>query len=514
MKTFYITTAIDYANGPPHLGHAYEKVLTDVVARTRRLMGEPVHFLTGTDEHGQKVIQTAEKLGKSPRELTRELAPQFVELCRKLNVSNDDFIRTTEERHQKVVKGILQDLFDKGEIYKGTYKGFYSVRQEQFVLEKERLEDGGWPELYGEVTEIEEENYFFRLGKYQDWLIRYLEQHAFIVPAFRQKQVLAFLKDPVNDLCISRPKSRLSWGIEMPFDTDYVTYVWFDALINYISAVGYGTDSFTRYWPADYHVIGKDILVPSHSVYWPAMLKAMGVEPPKKLLVHGWWHIGGQKMSKSTGLKIDPLEFMETYSADALRFFLTREMSVGQDSDFTLELFLGRYTADLANNLGNLVSRLLNMAGRNFPDGLPAGTVSEEPEETLKAAWETARGEVEEAYKGFQFHIAMEKTFAFITALNRYAEVRAPWKLAKSEEAADRELLATTLAHMAEGLRLANAFLKPVMPETSDRINQLLGQPSLTLWDGQLSWSGRLDGTVLGGKAILFPRPNPPRKDG
>lgn len=205
---------------------------------------------------------------------------------------------------------------------------------------------------------------------------------------------------------------------------------------------------------------------------------------------------------------------METYSADALRFFLTREMSVGQDSDFTLELFLGRYTADLANNLGNLVSRLLNMAGRNFPDGLPAGTVSEEPEETLKAAWETARGEVEEAYKGFQFHIAMEKTFAFITALNRYAEVRAPWKLAKSEEAADRELLATTLAHMAEGLRLANAFLKPVMPETSDRINQLLGQPSLTLWDGQLSWSGRLDGTVLGGKAILFPRPNPPRKDG
>ncbi|MEX0329903.1 MAG: class I tRNA ligase family protein [Puniceicoccaceae bacterium] len=507
MKTFYITTAIDYANGPPHLGHAYEKVLTDVVARYKRLTGEEVHFLTGIDEHGQKVTQTAEAQGRTPLELTSEVGPLFVELCQHLNISNNDFIRTSEQRHKDVVQTILQDLHDRGEIYKGSYEGFYSVRQEQFVLEKEREADGSWPEIYGEVVQIQEENYFFKLSAYQDWLISFLKENAFVVPAFRQKQVLEFLKEPVNDLCISRPKTRLSWGIELPFDTDYVTYVWFDALINYISAIGYGTDDFNKYWPVDYHVIGKDILVPPHSVYWPAMLKAIGVEPPKALLVHGWWHIGGAKMSKSTGLKIDPVEFAETYGADALRYFLTREMSVGQDSDFTLELFLGRYNADLANNLGNLVSRLLNMAGRNFPEGLQPATVEEDPEKELKAGWDKTREEVLQAFDQFQFHLALEKTFAFVTSLNRYAEIRAPWKLAKSEEAADQALLATTLANLAEGLRLANAFLQPVMPDISDKISGLLGQEPVERWEGQLDWSSRLDGQVLGGKTILFPRP-------
>ncbi|MGA1205381.1 MAG: class I tRNA ligase family protein [Opitutales bacterium] len=507
MKTFYITTAIDYANGAPHLGHAYEKVLTDVVARYKRLLGVPVHFLTGIDEHGQKVTQTAQELGKTPEQLTSELAPLFVEMCAKLNISNNDFIRTTEERHKSVVQSILQDLYDRGEIYKGSYKGYYSVRQEQFVLEKERNEDGSWPEIYGQVVEIEEENYFFRLSNYQDWLIGYLKENAFVVPAFRQKQVLEFLKEPVNDLCISRPKSRLSWGIELPFDKDYVTYVWFDALINYISAVGYGTDRFDEYWPVDFHVIGKDILVPSHSVYWPAMLKAIGVAEPKALLVHGWWHIGGAKMSKSTGTKIDPVEFSETYGPDALRYFLTREMSVGQDSDFTHELFLGRYNADLANNLGNLVNRLLNMAGNNFADGLVPASVEEDPEKELKSGWEQCRTEVLDFYEQFQFHLALERTFGFITSLNRYAEIRAPWKLAKSQEVADRDLLATTLANLAEGLRLANAFLKPVMPGISDRISGLLGQDPVELWEGQLEWSNRLDGQVLGEKTILFPRP-------
>lgn len=515
MKTFYITTAIDYANGPPHLGHAYEKVLTDVIARYQRLMGNEVHFLTGLDEHGQKVTQTAQKMGKSAEELTEELAPLFIDLCRRLNISNNDFIRTTETRHKAVVQTILQDLHDRGEIYKGPYKGYYSVRQEQFVLAKERNEDGSWPELFGEVIEIEEENYFFRLSAYQDWLIEYLEANSLVIPAFRQKQVQEFLKDPVNDLCISRPKTRLSWGIPLPFDDDYVTYVWFDALINYISAVGYGTEAFDRYWPVDYHVIGKDILVPSHSVYWSAMLKAIGVELPKSLLVHGWWHMGGQKMSKSTGLKIDPIAFAETYGADALRYFLTREMSVGQDSDFTLELFLGRYNADLANNLGNLVSRLLNMAGRSYPEGLAAATISEKPETELKAFWDQTREEVAQAYRQFQFHVAMEKTFAFISSLNRYAEIRAPWKLAKSDTEADQALLGTTLTNLAEGLRLANALLQPVMPEISDRINGLLGQDPVVLWEGQLDWSDRLVGQALAGKAILFPRPvNPEESEG
>ncbi len=507
MKNFYITTAIDYANGAPHLGHAYEKVLTDVVARYKRLAGEQVHFLTGIDEHGQKVVQTAAAQGTTPEELTNRVAPMFVELCKCLNISNDDFIRTSEKRHKDVVQAILQDLHDRGEIYKGTYHGYYSVRQEQFVLEKERLEDGSWPELYGEVVEIEEENYFFQLSKYQDWLIGFLKENAFVVPAFRQKQVLEFLKEPVNDLCISRPKSRLPWGIEIPFDTEYVTFVWFDALINYISGVGYGTDKFSENWPVDYHVIGKDILVPPHSVYWPCMLKAIGVEPPKALLVHGWWHLGGQKMSKSTGLKIDPIEFADTYGADSLRYFLTREMNVGQDSDFTLELFLGRYNADLANTLGNLVSRLLNMAGRNCPDGLKAATVEENPEQDLKGLWSQTHDVVVQCYEQFQFHLAMEKTFVFITALNRYAEIRAPWKLAKSDDPADQEKLHTTLANMAEGLRLANAFLKPVMPEISDKICGLLGQPPIERWDGLLNWSNRLEGQVLGGKTILFPRP-------
>lgn len=508
MADFYITTAIDYANGSPHLGHAYEKVLTDVIARFQRLRGKRVHFLTGLDEHGQKVEQTARKKGISPRELTEGVAPLFVDLCRRLNISNDDFIRTTEERHKEVVRRILQMLWDKGDIYKDAYRGFYSVRQEQFVLEKERLPDGGWPEIYGEVVEIEEHNYFFRLSAYQDWLVGFLRENDWVFPLFRQKQVQEFLKEPVNDLCISRPKERLSWGIPLPFDEDYVTYVWFDALINYISAVGYGEPEFGDYWPAAYNVIGKDILVPSHSVYWPIMLKAIGVEPPKSLLVHGWWHLGGEKMSKSSGIQIDPLGLIDQLGADALRYFLMREMNVGQDSDFTAELFMGRYNADLANNLGNLVNRLLNMANRHFPKGLPAASVDEPMEQEVRASWEDTRKAVLEGFEGFQFHQGLEKTIAFVTVLNRYAETRAPWKLAKSTEVADRLALETSIATMAEGIRLAALLLMPVMPEISGRILTLLGQEIPTAWNGELDWSNCLSGVVAGEKTILFPRPD------
>jgi methionyl-tRNA synthetase len=508
MKRFYITTAIDYANGAPHLGHAYEKVLTDVVARYRRMMGDDVHFLTGIDEHGQKVTQTAEKQGKTAQQLTDEVAPLFVELCRTLNISNDDFIRTTEPRHIKVVQQILTDLYEKGDIYKAEYKGYYSVRQEQFVLEKEKDENGEWPELYGEVIEITEPNYFFRLSKYQDWLIDYLQKNVFVFPYFRQKQVLEFLKEPINDLCITRPKERLSWGIPIPFDEGFVTYVWFDALINYISGVGYGTPEFEKRWPVDFHVIGKDILVPSHSVYWPIMLHAMGVEPPKSLLVHGWWHIGGAKLSKSSGITVDPMQIAEKFGADPLRYFLTREMSVGQDSDFTVEAFLTRYNGDLANNLGNLVSRLLNMAGRNCADGLPSATVNEAPEQRLRSAWESAKEAVLPAFEGFQFHHALEKLFAYFSEINFYAESRQPWKLAKSSESADQAAFATAIATMAEGLRLGVILLKPVMPEIADKISALLGQEPVMSWTGDdLDWSTRLDGVVLGEKTILFPKP-------
>ena len=310
MKSFYITTAIDYANGAPHLGHAYEKVLTDVVARFRRLMGDDVYFLTGLDEHGQKVQQSAKARDIEPIELCNEAAEAFQGLCKKLEISNDDYIRTTEERHKKVVRQLLQKLFDEGEIYKAEYKGYYSARAEQFLQEKDKV-DGEWPEIFGEVNEITESNYFFKLSQYQDWLIEHINSHDdFIFPRFRAKQVLEFLKEPINDLCISRPKNRLEWGIPLPFDDEFVTYVWFDALVNYISAVGYGTDEFEKYWPVDYHVIGKDILVPPHAVYWPIMLKACGIELPKSLLVHGWWLKSGEKMSKSTGTAISPLDLI------------------------------------------------------------------------------------------------------------------------------------------------------------------------------------------------------------
>jgi methionyl-tRNA synthetase len=507
MKTFYITTAIDYANGSPHLGHAYEKVLTDVVARSRRLMGQKVYFLTGLDEHGQKVTQTAKGKGMTPQELTESVAPLFRDLCARLAISNDDFIRTTEPRHKAVVSTILQTLYDKGEIYRGEYKGYYSVRQEQFVLEKERI-DGKWPELYGEVIEITEVNYFFRLSKYQQWLIEYIESHPdFIFPRFRQRQVLEFLKEPINDLCISRPIERLSWGIPLPFDAGYVTYVWFDALLNYISAIGYGEERFNDYWPADFNVIGKDILVPAHAVYWPIMLKAIGVEPPKALMVHGWWHLSGQKLSKSSGLTVNPLDLVDQFGADALRYFLIREMNVGQDSDFTVELYMNRYRSDLANDLGNLVSRLLNMVEKQFDCMIPAPEVLETPEQDLLNEWNQFSGDVVALFDGFQFHTALERTFVFITSINRYAEIRAPWKLAKSEDPNDRARLKTSLAYMAEGLRLAVSVLTPVMPQTSEKILALLGQNPVTLWAPELKWDHRLTGVKCAEKQILFPRP-------
>jgi len=506
-KKFYITTAIDYANGSPHLGHAYEKVLTDVVARFRRLMGDEVKFLTGLDEHGQKVQMSAKKLGVEPIEICDRLAGEFQALCRRLEISNDDYIRTTEDRHKRVVQAILRKLHDKGEIYKADYNGFYSVRQEQFVTEKEKV-DGKWPEIYGEVVEVTESNYFFRLAKYQDWLVDHIKTNeALIYPRFRSADVLQFLKEPLNDLCISRPKERLSWGVELPFDADYVTYVWFDALTNYISAAGYGGDDFDAHWPADYHVIGKDILVPPHAVYWPIMLKALDLPLPRHFLVHGWWLSSGAKMSKSTGEVVDPLDLIDQFGADAFRYFVIREMNVGQDSEFSLDLFLSRYNSDLANDLGNLLSRLLNMGGRYTEGKVPPAAVDEAPEQELKALWEKTRADLVPLFEDFQFHKAMERIFAFVSGINRYAETRAPWKLAKSEDPADRARLETALATMAEGLRLAVVLLTPVMPAVSEKVRGLIGAEAFETLEGQLDWGARLEGRALGEKTILFPRP-------
>ena len=506
-KKFYITTAIDYANGSPHLGHAYEKVLTDIIARFRRLMGDEVKFLTGLDEHGQKVQMSAEQAGELPIEVCDRLAAEFQGLCSALNISNDDYIRTTQDRHKAVVREILQKLYEKGEIYKADYNGYYSVRQEQFVTEKEKV-DGKWPEIFGEVTEVTESNYFFKLSQYQDWLVDTIKtKEQMIYPRFRSADALQFLKEPLNDLCISRPKERLGWGIELPFDQDFVTYVWFDALTNYITAAGYGTDEFDQQWPVDYHVIGKDILVPPHAVYWPIMLKALGIDLPKHFLVHGWWLSSGNKMSKSTGDVVNPLDLIEQFGADAFRYFVTREMNVGQDSEFSIDLFMSRYNSDLANDLGNLVSRLLNMGQRYAGGKVPTVVVEGAPEKELKALWKDTSKELISLFENFQFHKALERIFTFVSGINRYAETRAPWKLAKSEEAADQAALRTSLATMAEALRLAVVMLTPVMPEISDKIRRLIGAESFDRLEGQLEWGSKLEGKALGEKAILFPRP-------
>jgi methionyl-tRNA synthetase len=503
MKSFYITTAIDYTNGSPHLGHAYEKVLTDVIARFRRQMGDKVHFLTGTDEHGQKVQASARKQGVAPQAFVDQNSAEFRALYDRLEVSYDDFIRTTEPRHKQVVRAILQQLFDQGEIYLAEYRGFYSTRQEQFLQEKDRLPDGSWPEIYGEVTEIVEKNYFFRLRRHQDWLIDYLKTHEdFIFPRYRHKQVLEFLKEPLNDLCISRPKERLEWGIPLPFDENYVTYVWFDALLNYYSAV---VDK--GLWPADFNVIGKDILVPPHAVYWPIMLHASGLPPPKALLVHGWWLQSGAKMSKSTGETVNPLALVDQFGVDAFRYFLIREMNVGQDSEFTVDQFLVRYNSELANNLGNLVNRTLNMTTRFAGGVLPAAEVTEDAERELHDLWAETRAEIVPLSENFQFHTALERGMAFITATNAYIEKRAPWKLGKSADPQDQALLRTSLATMAEALRLAVAAMSHVTPAATAKINAVLGYTPGAVWSDELAWGTRLDGAKVAPSLVLFPRP-------
>ncbi|MBL9186356.1 MAG: methionine--tRNA ligase [Opitutaceae bacterium] len=511
MKSFYVTTAIDYVNGSPHLGHAYEKVLTDVMARFRRQLGDSVHFLTGVDEHGQKVQASAKQRGIPPQQFCDEVSQEFRALLPKLDISNDDFIRTTDERHKRVVRAVLQQLFDMGEIYKAEYRGFYSTRQEQFLQEKDRNPDGSWPELFGEVTEIVESNYFFKLKQYQPWLVEFYEKHEnFIFPAFRQKQVVEFLKEPLNDLCISRPRERLEWGIPLPFDEGYVTYVWFDALLNYYSAVA----DKPGIWPATWHVIGKDILVPPHAVYWPIMLHAAGLPLPQGIVAHGWWLQRGAKMSKSTGNALNPLDLVAEFGADAFRYFLIREMNVGQDSDFTREQFLVRYNSELANNLGNLVNRTLNMTTRfaagNVPDADAAA--EDELEKNLRALWSRTRDEFIPLCEGFQFHTALERAMVFLTETNAYIEKRAPWKLGKSVEAKDQALLRTALATMAEALRLAVALIQHVTPASSAKINAVLGYTPGAVWRDELNWDGRLAGRKVEGALVLFPRPAPTEK--
>src|ERR1700719_1975202 len=377
-KTFYITTAIDYTNAPPHIGQAYEKILADVIARYHRLKGEEVFFLTGVDQHGQKVQQSAAKAGVPPAEFVKEITQKWVDLGKKLDVQYDDWAETTSDRHKNVVRGILQRLFDEGQIYKDKQSGYYSVRQEQFLTDKERATDGELGREWGEVEFREEENYYFRLSHHKEWLLGYIRARAdAVLPAFRQTELRNAIEKLGGDLCISRPKSRLDWGIELPFDENFVTYVWFDALSNYISFIGYDPSlstfesqpsTFRDKWPA-LQIIGKDILIPAHGIYWLIMLHALGFPDAAmpQLLVHGWWNLGGAKMSKIAGNVIDPFVLADKYGAEALRYYLMSDIATGKDADFSEQRLVERYNNDLANSLGNLLNRSLNMVHRYSP---------------------------------------------------------------------------------------------------------------------------------------------------
>src|SRR6478672_4308865 len=473
-KTFFITTAIDYTNSSPHVGHAYEMVLADVIARYHRLKGEKVFFLTGVDQHGQKVQQSAAKAGVPPAEFVKGITQKFIDLWRKLDVRYDEWAETTSDRHKKVVQGILQRLFDEGQIYKDKQSGYYSVRQEQFLTDKERGHDGQFGPEWGEIEFREEENCYFKLSQHKDWLLQYLNDRAdSVIPDFRQTELGNAVEKISGDLCISRPKSRLDWGIELPFDKDFVTYVWFDALTNYITFAGYDptvgeADSFPYNaqpvefrdkWPA-LQIIGKDILIPAHGIYWLIMLHAIGFPDDQmpQLLVHGWWNIGGAKMSKSVGNIVDPFVLADKYSSDALRYYLMSDIAPGKDADFSEERLVERYNADLATSLGNLLNRPLNMAHR-YRDGVVKKTGGESP---LAAQAADLLRRYENAFQRFEVHAAIGRLMEFARTCNTYIEMSAPWKLAKDPSRS--EALDHVLFVLAESLRIIGVLVSPILP--------------------------------------------------
>ena len=473
---FYVTTPIYYVNDRPHIGHAYTTILADVLARYHRQMGHDTWFLTGTDEHGQKVQQAAQKAGQTPQEQADSTVVRFQELWKRLEITNDDFIRTTEPRHKAVVQEMLQELYDRGEIYPAEYDGWYCVGDERYFAEKD-LVDGACPACGRPVQRIRESNYFFRMSRYQPWLVEYIETHPeFIQPEFRRNETLGFLRKPLQDLCISRPKSRLPWGIDLPFDDRYVCYVWFDALVNYVSAVGYRRDepNFRRRWPAQVHLIGKDILT-THTVYWPTMLKAAGLPMPRTIFAHGWWLIGQTKMSKSLGNVINPMDMIDRYGVDAFRYFLMAEMTLGQDASFSEEAFIRRFNADLANDLGNLLSRVVSMIHRYHGGRVPAPSADagEQPEiAALRASIASAADRLESGLPAFHLDASLAAVIAAVREGNRFLEVRAPWTQAKQ---ADRQPLFDTLYAAADGLRAVSALLAPVMPQKMRELRAALG---------------------------------------
>jgi methionyl-tRNA synthetase len=557
-KTFYITTAIDYTNSPPHVGHAYEKVLADVVARYHRLKGDKVFFLTGVDQHGQKVQQSAAKAGVPPAEFVKEITQKFIELWQKLDVQYDGWAATTDPVHKKCVQRILQRLFDEGQIYKDKQAGYYSVRQEQFLTDKERGPDGEFGPEWGEVEFREEENYYFRLSQHKDWLLSYLDNRKdAVIPDFRQTELRNAVERIGGDLCISRPKSRLDWGIELPFDQNFVTYVWFDALTNYISFAGYDptvgeADSFAYNaqplefrdkWPA-LQIIGKDILVPAHGIYWLIMLHAIGFpdEAMPQLLVHGWWNLGGAKMSKSAGNVIDPFVLINKYGADALRYYLVSDIATGQDADFSEERLLLRYNTNLANSLGNLLNRTLNMALKyrdrrirkrsvekwgeplDLPEDAPLGIRIFDPAEAVPIETGSLnlgdlRNQFKDLIKSYQSMMvssgvsaALYSVFGLVTFCNQAIDKDAPWALAKNKSERAQKQLDAVFYYLMDALRIIAILVSPVLPRSAhgifDQLNwkmELSGKEErFSLADAE--WGRLPDGHVVGKPVPLFPR--------
>ena len=494
MKRFYVTTPIYYVNDKPHIGHAYTTILADVLSRYHRNNGRDVFFLTGLDEHGQKVQQAAEERGVEPKIHCDEMAPRFIELWDELHIQYDDFIRTTEKRHMDVVQNILQKVYDKGDIYEDNYEGLYSVSEERFITEKEA--DSG---DFRDIKKLKEKNYFFKMSKYQEKLISHIENNSrFIQPVHRKNEVLGFLKSPLNDLCISRPKSRLNWGIELPFDSDYVTYVWFDALINYVSALGFDSDEkkYNTYWPANLHLIGKDILT-THSVYWPTMLLSVGIKLPKTIFAHGWWLNDQSKMSKSVGNVVDPLQLIKSYGVDPVRFYLMKEMVLGQDSNFSIESFIKCYNNDLANDFGNLLSRVSNLINKFYNGILVEGEDLSEDGKIVKGCAIETIDKVSKLIDEMKIDDAIDSVFLLIKNVNKFLEATVPWKVVKTDLKKGGALLFTA----AESLRIIALLLAPIMPNRTALVLETLNTKNSKIY-----WGGLVIGSKIKTHKPLFPR--------
>ena len=510
-NAFYITTPIYYVNDVPHIGHAYTTVAADVLARYWRLRGRDVFFLTGLDEHGQKVQQAAAKAGIDPQVHCDKLAPQFQTLWTRLNVSHDAFIRTTDPQHKSVVQRYLQQLFDKQLIYQDSYTGWYCTFDERFWTEKD-VADGLCPDCKRPVERLSEHNYFFKMGQYQDRLIDHIKRHeSFIRPESRRNEVLGFLQtQKLGDLSISRPKSRLSWGIELPFDKDYVTYVWFDALVNYVSALEYKLPSpaIDRYWPASVHLVGKDILT-THAVYWSTMLMGLDLPLPDTIFAHGWWTVDGEKMSKSRGNVVDPNRMVDTFGADAFRYFLFREVPFGQDGDFSQTAMVAGINSDLANGIGNLLSRTLTMVER-FSQGLiPPADAPAIPslEQQIGELAKALPDRLAAGFETLQFRENIQSIRELIGLCDEYIDKAAPWQLAKKPE--DHPRLKTVLNTTARALRLLSALLYPYIPNSAEQLARQLGLSfdfSKPLSRTAYDWDAPLADTAIRKGPALFPR--------